>query len=177
MARVAEGLSHPRHEHDGCGVAFLDWVPYEERHLYVLESDVCVSLHRSGVESEFAFRTRVLDSIWCERPMVLSAGDDLATRVEREGLGRAVPPGDPDRVAAAIEELLDEPDVEARRLRLRRARESLAWSRVVAPLVEFCRAPRFAPDRERSTRCRGSGCGPTPMSSSIRVSLSIRRPT
>jgi glycosyltransferase involved in cell wall biosynthesis/GT2 family glycosyltransferase len=132
----------------GRGVSFLDWVAYDERHLYVLESDVCVSLHRSGVESEFAFRTRLLDAIWCERPMVLSAGDDLANRVEREHLGRTVPPGDPAAVADAIEALLDDPDPEARRLRLRRARESFAWSRVVTPLVEFCRAPRFAPDRD-----------------------------
>lgn len=129
------------------GVSFVDWVPYQERHLYVLESELGVSLHRRGVESEFAFRTRVLDYLWCERPMVLSEGDDLAARVAREDLGRTVPPGDDLAVAEAITSLLDDPAPEVRCQRLRAARESLAWSRVVAPLVEFCRAPRFAPDR------------------------------
>jgi O-antigen biosynthesis protein len=146
VARAARALADELGLTDR-GVSFLDWVPYEERHLYVLESDVGVSLHRRGVESEFAFRTRVLDYIWCERPMVLSAGDDLAGRVERERLGHAVPPGDVAAVATAIAALLDDPDVEGRRERLRTARESLLWSRVTAPLVEFCRSPRFAADR------------------------------
>lgn len=146
VARAARALAD-EHGLTDRGVSFLDWVPYDERHLYVLESDVGVSLHRRGVESEFAFRTRVLDYIWCERPMVLSAGDDLAGRVERERLGRAVEPGDAQAVAIAIADVLDDADVEGRRERLRAARESLRWSRVVAPLVEFCRSPRFAADR------------------------------
>lgn len=128
-------------------VTFVDWVPYAERHRWLLESDVGVSLHRSGVESEFAFRTRVLDYLWCTVPMVVTVGDELAARVEREDLGRVVQPDDPQAVAAAIESLLDAPDAAARRARLEAARDSLAWSRVVAPLRDFCRAPRFALDR------------------------------
>jgi len=129
------------------GVSFLDWVPYAERHRYLLESDVGVSLHRSGVESEFAFRTRVLDYLWCGVPMVLTAGDELAARVEREDLGRVVPPDDPAAVAGAIEAMLDAPDAAARQARIAAARDTLRWSRLVAPLREFCVAPRHAPDR------------------------------
>lgn len=129
------------------GVTFVDWVPYAERHRYLLESDVGVSLHRSGVESEFAFRTRVLDYLWCGVPMVVTAGDELAARVEREDLGRVVHPDDPVAVADAIAALLDAPDVPARAARIAAARDELRWSRVVEPLRDFCRAPRHAPDR------------------------------
>jgi glycosyltransferase involved in cell wall biosynthesis/GT2 family glycosyltransferase len=129
------------------GVSFLDWVPYAERHRYLLESDVGVSLHRSGVESEFAFRTRVLDYLWCGVPMVVTAGDELAARVEREDLGRVVRPDDPAAVAAAIADLLDTPDAAARAGRLAAARDELRWSRVVEPLRAFCTSPRHAPDR------------------------------
>ena len=129
------------------GVTFLDWVPYAERHRYLLESDVGVSLHRSGVESEFAFRTRVLDYLWCGVPMVVTAGDELAARVEREDLGRVVRPDDPVAVAEAIAALLDAPDAAARAARIAAARDELRWSRVVEPLRAFCRAPRRAPDR------------------------------
>jgi len=129
------------------GVSFIDWVPYADRHRYLLESDVGVSLHRSGVESEFAFRTRVLDYIWCGVPMVVTAGDELAARVEREDLGRTVGPDDPVAVANAIESLLDAPDAQARAARIGAARATLSWSHVVEPLAEFCAAPRLAPDR------------------------------
>ena len=123
------------------------WVPYAERHRYLLESDVGVSLHRSGVESEFAFRTRVLDYLWCGVPMVVTAGDELAARVEREDLGRVVRPDDPAAVAEAIAALLDAPDTAARATRIAAARDELRWSRVVEPLRAFCLAPRRAPDR------------------------------
>lgn len=129
------------------GVSFLDWVPYAERHRYLLESDVGVSLHRSGVESEFAFRTRVLDYLWCGVPMVVTAGDELAARVEREDIGRVVHPDDPAAVADAIAALLDAPDAPARAARIAAVREELRWSRVVTPLQAFCAAPRRAPDR------------------------------
>lgn len=131
----------------GAGVSFVDWVPYDERHRYLLESDVGVSLHRSGVESEFAFRTRVLDYLWCGVPMVVTAGDELAARIEREDLGRVVPPDDPPAVAAAIEALLDAPDAAARSARMAAMRAELAWSRVVEPLRAFCASPHFAPDK------------------------------
>jgi GT2 family glycosyltransferase/glycosyltransferase involved in cell wall biosynthesis len=129
------------------GVSFLDWVPYAERHRYLLESDVGVSLHRSGVESEFAFRTRVLDYVWCGVPMVVTTGDELAARVAREDLGRVVQPDDPAAVAGAIETLLDADDAPARAARIAAVRDELRWSRVVEPLRAFCAAPRRAPDR------------------------------
>lgn len=131
------------------GVSFIDWVPYAERHRYLLESDVGVSLHRSGVESEFAFRTRVLDYLWCGVPMVVTAGDELAARVEHEDLGRVVQPDDPGAVAAAIESLLDAPDVQARAGRIERVRDELRWSQVAEPLRAFCAAPRHAADHGR----------------------------
>ncbi|MDG2305935.1 MAG: glycosyltransferase [Candidatus Binatia bacterium] len=129
------------------GVTFLDWVPYEERHRWILDSDVGVSLHRRGVESEFAFRTRLLDYLWCGRPMVVTEGDDLATVVGEKRLGRVVAPDDVDAVASALAEVLGEPEDAGRAERFAEARWDFRWSRVVEPLVEFCRAPRRAADR------------------------------
>ncbi|HZR80200.1 MAG TPA: glycosyltransferase [Candidatus Binatia bacterium] len=129
------------------GVSFVEWVPYGDRARWLLESDVGVSLHRRGVESEFAFRTRVLDYLWALRPMVVTAGDDLADRIARDDLGRVVPADDPAAVAAAIEQLVDDPGAGARSARLRAARASFAWSEVVAPLARFCAAPERAADQ------------------------------
>ncbi len=131
------------------GAFFVDWVPYAERQNYLLESDVGVSLHQPGIEAQFAFRTRVLDYLWCGLPMVLSRGDDLALRVEREGLGVTVPAGDVDAVAAAIVQLIDDPDRQNREPRFAALREELSWTRVIEPVARFCAAPRFAPDKAR----------------------------
>jgi len=135
---------------EGRHAFFVDWVPYDARQNYLLESDVAVSLHQPGVEAQFAFRTRVLDYLWCGLPMVLSRGDELAARIERARLGRAVPEGDADAVAAALGDLLDGADADGREARFAALRDELSWARVVEPIRRFCRAPRVAADKPRA---------------------------
>lgn len=129
-------------------VFFNDWVPYEERQNYLLEADVGVSLHLDHIETIFSFRTRVLDYIWARLPMVVTRGDEMSELVERHSLGRVIDYQDRDRLVVDLLEMLDTP-----RLRqvyapsFEEVRGQLAWSRVVEPLVEFCRSPRKAPDK------------------------------
>lgn len=132
------------------GVCFVDWVPYEERESWLLEADVGVSLHRRGVESEFAFRTRLLDYVWCGRPMVVTEGDELADLVSSCDLGRVVAPDDPGAVAEALLSVVDEAGDAARETRFEDARRRFRWSSAIEPLEEFCRNPRRAPDRMRN---------------------------
>ncbi|HZS03140.1 MAG TPA: glycosyltransferase [Chloroflexota bacterium] len=129
-------------------VFFRDWVPYAERAAYLLEADLGVSLHPESVETRYAFRSRLLDCFWAGLPLVCTRGDALADLVEREGLGRVVPPGDEAAVAAALLELLAQPDLRATLApRFARVAATLTWDRAVAPLAAYCRAPRRAPDR------------------------------
>jgi hypothetical protein len=79
--------------------------------------------------------------------MVLTAGDALSDLVDREGLGRVVPSEDVGALAAALEALGK--DAEARagcRARIEEVRPRFTWAVAAAPLVEFCRQPRRAPD-------------------------------
>jgi glycosyltransferase involved in cell wall biosynthesis len=128
-------------------VFFRDWVPYAERAAYLLEADLAVSLHPDSVETRYAFRSRLLDCFWTGLPLVCTRGDALADLVEREGLGRVVPPGDEAAVAEATLALLDEPDLRARLApRFAHVAATLTWDRAVAPLAAYCRAPHRAPD-------------------------------
>ncbi len=147
MARRARDLAGELGLVDDGSVRFVDWIAYEERERWILEADVGVSLHRRGVESEFAFRTRLLDYLWCGRPMVVTEGDELASLVGERRLGRVVPPDAPEAVAAALVEVLEEPADEERARRFAEARWEFRWSKAIEPLDAFCRSPRRAPDR------------------------------
>jgi GT2 family glycosyltransferase/glycosyltransferase involved in cell wall biosynthesis len=131
-------------------VFFNDWVPYEERAAYLLDADIGVSTHTDHLETRFAFRTRMLDYMWARLPIVCTAGDHFGDLVQREGLGRAVAPGDPRALAAAILELLDDAGAAARcRERLGALASDLRWSQVVRPLERYVDRGGFAPDRDR----------------------------
>src|SRR3954447_4297993 len=92
----------------GAPVEFNEgWVPYEERGAWLARARVAISPHRDHLETRFAFRTRLLDCFWAGLPVVATEGDELAARIARDGLGAAVPPGDVDATAAALETVLD----------------------------------------------------------------------
>ncbi|WP_196250841.1 glycosyltransferase [Cellulomonas sp. JZ18] len=123
------------------------WVPYAERADYLLDADVGVSTHYQHVETAYSFRTRILDYLWAGLPVVATDGDAFGELVRERGLGVAVPSEDVDALVAALDRMLfDEPARDAARSAVAAIAPEFAWSRTLAPLVEFCRSPRRAAD-------------------------------
>ena len=124
-----------------------DWVDYDDRQNYLLESDVGVSTHLDHVETSFSFRTRILDYFWAGLPVVATDGDALAELIDEHGLGITVPAGDVDALEDALHRLLDDDAFAAECGEASTAQAArLRWSDVLEPLVAFCSAPRRAPD-------------------------------
>lgn len=129
-------------------VFFNDWVPYDQRHSYLLEADVGVSLHLDHVETRFSFRTRLLDYIWTGLPTVATGGDVMGEAMAAHGVATLVPPQDVDRLVDALLELLDRPDTRAEMApRFRALAAQYTWEQAAQPLIDFCHNPAFAADR------------------------------
>jgi glycosyltransferase involved in cell wall biosynthesis len=125
-----------------------DWVPYDRRQDYLLESDLGVTTHHDHVETAFSFRTRVLDYLWAGLPVVATRGDSLADLVQREGLGRTVPVEDIAALEQALDEMLyNELARGAARAAVARVVPDLAWPVALGALTSFCAAPVRAADR------------------------------
>lgn len=125
-----------------------EWVAYEERSQYLLDADLGVSTHAVHLETEFSFRTRILDYLWAGLPMVVSEGDSFAELVNKRELGRVVGEGNVEELANSIVELLSNPALLATtRARVRAVAREFQWSTVLAPLVTYCANPYEAPDR------------------------------
>jgi glycosyltransferase involved in cell wall biosynthesis len=143
MARRAQALAHELGVADRHVFFNTEWVPYDERHAYLLEADIGVSTHFDTVETRFSFRTRVLDYLWAGLPIVSTRGDVLSELVDACGLGETVAVGDVDGLAAAIVRLADAPEARtAASRRIAAVREELAWPRVVDRLAGFVEAPQ-----------------------------------
>ena len=134
----------PRGEH----VLFWDdWVPYEQRADWLLESDAAVIAAPRTLEADLAVRARFLDYVWCALPLITTAGGTFADEVRHAGLGVVVEPGDVDGMTDAITRVA-EPDVRAQiRERLRTVRPEHEWNHALRPLFEYCEQPAAAPDR------------------------------
>lgn len=127
-----------------------DWVDYAHRADHLLDADLGVTCHHQHVETEFSFRTRVLDYLWAGLPIVTTAGDSFAGLVARRHLGAVVTAEDVDALADALVRLLEDDAQRAEvASRVREAAQDFTWPRALAPLLEFCRHPSRAADAAR----------------------------
>lgn len=129
-------------------VIFNGWVPYDQRADFLLEAAVGACLYPSGLETDYSFRTRLLDLIWAGRPILCSGGDDLGRLVSEHQLGLVLESHEPGEVARALERLLggefQTPELAVRASALA---GELGWSRAITPLADFCAAPSRAADK------------------------------
>jgi glycosyltransferase involved in cell wall biosynthesis len=133
------------------------WVPYAERGRWLTGAALGVSAQPDHLEARFAHRTRLLDYLWAGLPVVTTGGDVLSEMIGSRGLGRAVPPADPERFAAACSELLeDDGERQAARDRIAEVAPSLRWEEVARPLVEWCAEPPPPRPRRRAFLARAN---------------------
>ncbi|WP_068469525.1 glycosyltransferase [Candidatus Protochlamydia phocaeensis] len=124
----------------------MGWVPYEERHNSLLDAAVGVSTHFDHLETRYSFRTRMLDYIWAQIPILATTGDSFAELIDQHQLGRVVPYQDEKALANAIVDLIDHP---AKLNQIKSNHQQLApqfhWETVVRPLhrmiAEFTSQP------------------------------------
>lgn len=134
----------------GTQVVFAPWRPPAERFHVPLVSDLAVVTHRPGLETALSLRTRLVDLLWLGVPAVVTDGGTMARVVHDTGAGSVVPPGDPARLAEAVDGLLGDPAARRRASEAaRRWAQGRTWDVVAEPLLEFAGQPRLDPHRPR----------------------------
>ncbi len=129
------------------------WVDFDKRQNYLLDADAGVSTHFDHVETQFSFRTRILDYLWAELPMVVTAGDYFADLISENELGRVVEAQDVEALSVALENVLFSPaELALMRRNISAVRESFFWDVVLKPLIDYVGRAPFAPDHEDLSR-------------------------
>lgn len=132
---------------DGRSIVFAPWMPYSARAGLYAAVDLLVSICPPGLETDLAFRTRLLDAAWGGVYGVTVGGGPLARALEATGAGTEL-----ERTASAVANGVSA--ILADRDRLARGSEAArrfaaqqVWSRVTAPLAAWCREARVDPGR------------------------------
>ncbi len=120
-------------------IVFNDWVSYNERQCYYKNAQIGVTTYYDNLETQFSFRTRILDYFWCELPMVLTKGDTLSSIVEENKCGITVEPLNVELLAKAIENLLDNELYYSKcKDNIASIKEQYNWENAIADLVYLC---------------------------------------
>ena len=132
---------------EGESIVFSPWLPYAARADLYAACDAAVSIASPGLETELAYRTRLLDAAWGGVPGVSVNGGSLARELASAGAGLEAA-AEPAALAEALVSLLADP---ARRVRAseaaRRFAAARSWDAVATPLLEWAGNARVTPSR------------------------------
>lgn len=129
------------------------WVPYDERHNYLLDAAIGASTHFSHLETRFSFRTRMLDYIWAELPILATEGDSFAEMIQQYNLGIVVPYLDEHAIARAILSLINHPEkMQEMKLNLAKIQKQFYWNSVTQPLERMVQQLSSAPKKNANYR-------------------------
>jgi glycosyltransferase involved in cell wall biosynthesis len=131
----------------GTSIVFSPWLPYGARPDLYAAADVLVSIASEGLESELAYRTRLLDAAWGGVPSVTIGGGTLARELAASGAALECE-RHPDALAGTVSAWLSDPPARDRAAAAARAfASSRSWKAVAAPLAAWLRRPRVDPGR------------------------------
>ena len=152
---VAEKCIEKAKEYDlyNKNIFFNDWVEYSLRQNYLLEADLGVSTYFNNLETRFSFRTRILDYLWCDLPMVLTKGDYMSELVENEKLGICHDEGNYEELAdCIINTLEDKENYKIMKNNIKRVKNQFVWKNVTKPLIDFCLQPYISHDKIKKVK-------------------------
>jgi hypothetical protein len=145
FARAREAAA--RLDPQGRTIRFSPWLAYDAREDLYAACDAIVSIAEEGLETDLAYRTRLLDAAWGGVPAVSVGGGALARELEAAGAARRAARS-PAAIADAVSSLLTD---EARRREAvacaRRFAATRGWDAAAAPLVAWAGDPRIDPER------------------------------
>ncbi len=152
-ATTPQGVFERAREHarridpSGRSILFSPWLPYAARADLYAAADLVAAVSTPGLETELAYRTRLLDAAWGGVPAVAVEGGSLARELAAEGAafecGR-----DAAALADRIAALLADPAALGRAGEAARSfAAARSWKAVTAPLSAWCRRARVDPGR------------------------------
>jgi len=88
-------------------VHLVDWVQYQDRANWYLDSDLTVMISQEGVENNYAWRTRLVDYIWANSPVATSGQDLLSQKMIELGIAARLDMGSSEEMALSLANALE----------------------------------------------------------------------
>lgn len=115
----------------------VDWVDYEDRINWYKHADVVISLNQPGDENIFSWRTRVMDYVWGEVPVITNGGDPLSNYLIASNSALKVDELSSKSIINIIESMVKDLTVaETLRKNLINLKPEFYWDKIVIPILK-----------------------------------------
>jgi len=118
-------------------VYFVDWVDFSDRINWYQNANAVISINNVGEENIYSWRTRVMDYVWGEVPMLTNGGDPLSDDLITNKAAIKLENTEEETLFKAIETILNNPKIiSATKKELLLQKERYYWENVVKPIDE-----------------------------------------
>lgn len=130
---LVEYVSLPEHRDN---VVMQDWVEFDDRANWYLDSDLVILINKTGEENQLAWRTRLVDYIWADLPIITNAGDPLGEELVANNAAVRLTSLTVDGLASDIAKTLgDDKTLKQARQNIGKVRERYYWDVVTESLA------------------------------------------
>jgi glycosyltransferase involved in cell wall biosynthesis len=88
---------------------FTGIVPFKARENYYLSADAAVNIPSVNIEDELSVRTRIVDYIWSNLPIISPANDEYSSLVIHKDAGFKYTAGDSQSLSATFSQVMNQP--------------------------------------------------------------------
>lgn len=128
-------------------VKLQDWVRFEDRADWYLDSDAVVVINELGDENDLAWRTRMIDFTWASLPIATNGGDGLSEMLIEQGAALRLTGLEPKALAEDMAALLkDDQALSKVKQNLAKIRPALYWDVITKELTDLIRQHKRARD-------------------------------
>lgn len=117
-------------------VFFIDWVDFNQRLDWYKNANVVISLNQDGEENIYSWRTRVMDYVWGNLPMLTNGGDPLSNQLLQEKAAIKIEK-DPNVIVDVITKLINNPkQLHELNANLKDVRDTYFWPKITKVLSD-----------------------------------------
>jgi glycosyltransferase involved in cell wall biosynthesis len=115
-------------------ISFAPWVPFGEREQIFSKANVVMILSQSGYETGLSWRTRLIDAVDFETPVITNGGDPFSEFLISEGAALRIP-NDPIEIATFLTNELTPNKLELMALKMKFVKAKISFEECVRPLL------------------------------------------
>lgn len=120
----------------GSTIHFVDWVDFAERYNWYHNAKAVISINNIGEENLYSWRTRVMDFVGGETPMITNGGDPLSDSLISAGAAIKITDTKESTLHEAILSIFDNPKaLERTKTSLIEQKERYFWDVVIEPIA------------------------------------------
>lgn len=134
-------------------VHFVDWVDYDERGSWYAHAGAVINLNQQGQENTYSWRTRLMDFIWGEAPILTNGGDPLSEELIAHGAAIKLEFDNSKQLANSLASLIkDKKQLARTKKNLTVIKPNYYWQNVVIPLHEKILEPALPFQQQKNLR-------------------------